>query len=214
MNSKTQIGIGVVVLAGVGYYLYNKSKKSEIDVITNSPLPLDKYTKGQATDKALLTVKDWIKIYDSLPEDVLNQKSKNFFNEEEALKKLKEKTNPSSTDLEQIKIYEQGKLFSNNSLLKDAIKRAKDIEYQKVYNVLKELYAQYSKTDVDKLMVILPKYLSGMLIGDDFKYSYDVSNKLSLDDKLFLSDTDFQKKFEDIINVKYPKPVGSAKQII
>jgi hypothetical protein len=215
MENKTKIGIGVLVLAGVGYYFYNKSKSPITNVTTtNLPLLSDKYTKEQATDKALLTVKDWIKTYDSLPEDVLNQKSKNFFNEQEALKKLKEKTNLSRTDLMEISIYEQRASFSNNLSLKDAIKRVKDIEYQKIYNVLKDLYAEYPKTDVDRLMVILPKYLSGMMLGDDYKYSYDVNDGLSIDDKLFLSDTNFQKKFEDIVNVKYPKKINASEMLI
>jgi hypothetical protein len=215
MENKTKIGIGLVVLAGVGYYFYNKSKSPITNVTTtNLPLLSDKYTKEQATDKALLTVKDWIKTYDSLPEDVLNQKSKNFFNEQQTLKKLKEKANPSRTDLMEISIYEQRASFSNNLSLKDAIKRVKDIEYQKIYNVLKDLYAEYPKTDVDKLMVILPKYLSGMMLGDDYKYSYDVYDGLSIDDKLFLSDTNFQKKFEDIVNVKYPKKINASAMLI
>lgn len=36
MTSKTQIGIGVVLLAGVGYYFYNKNKGSISDISTTN----------------------------------------------------------------------------------------------------------------------------------------------------------------------------------
>jgi len=39
MENKTKIGIGVVLLAGVGYYFYNKSKSPLTNISTNSPKP-------------------------------------------------------------------------------------------------------------------------------------------------------------------------------
>lgn len=39
MENKTKIGIGVVLLAGLGYYFYNKSKSSMTNISTNLPKP-------------------------------------------------------------------------------------------------------------------------------------------------------------------------------
>ena len=203
------IGVGALYL---GYKAIKKRKdlNKGIEVVNSvseeiKPIPSDKYTKEQATAKALITVKDWIKTYDSLSEDVLNEKSKNYFRDEKKLNELKAKTNPSREELMEIQILNQKFFISNNATLKDAVKRLKDMEYQKIYNILKDLYAQYPKKDVDKLMVLLPKYLSGRMLGDDYKYTYDVYDKLTIDDKLFLSDIDFDKKFDDIYQLKYPR---------
>ena len=38
MNIKTQIGIGVVILSGVGYYFYNKNKGSMSDISSTNSL--------------------------------------------------------------------------------------------------------------------------------------------------------------------------------
>ena len=213
MKNNTKIGIGVLALAGVGYYFYNKSKSPISNVGSTTVVnqenksvpstPSDKYNKEEATAKALVTVKDWIKIYDGLTEDVLNQKSKNQITFEKQLADLKAIKNPSKEVLASISFI-QSQLLVNKQLLKDAVKRLKDIEYQKVYNILKDLYAQYPKADVNKLMVIMPKFLSGYMLGDDYKYSYDVFNTFSIDQKLYFSDIDLYGKWQKISQEKYP----------
>ena len=213
MENNTKIGIGVVLLAGVGYYFYNKSKSpisnvSSVATQENKPMQSvpptvsDNYNKEEATAKALVTVKDWIKTYDGLNEDVLNQKSRNQIQFEKQLADLKAIKNPSRENLASISFIESNLI--NNQLLKDAIKRLKDIEYEKVYNILKDLYAQYPKADVNKLMVIMPKFLSGYMLGDDYKYSYDVFNTFSIDQKLYFSDIDLYGKWQKIRQEKYP----------
>jgi hypothetical protein len=217
MENNTKIGIGVLVLAGVGYYFYNKNKSpmpnvSSTTVVTeeNKTVPStvsDNYNKEEATAKALVTVKDWIKTYDGLTEDVLNQKSKNQITFEKQLADLKAIKNPSRDVVASISFIESN-LLVNKQLLKDAVKRLKDIEYQKVYNILKDLYAQYPKADVNKLMVIMPKFLSGYMLGDDYKYSQDVFNTFSIDQKLYLSDIDLYGKWQKIYREKYPIKVN------
>jgi hypothetical protein len=217
MENNTKIGIGVVLLAGVGYYFYNKSKSPMSNVSSttlnnevnktqpndNLSVPMDTYRPQEATAKALVTVKDWIKIYDGLSDDVLNEKSRNQIRFEKQLAELKAIKNPSRTDIASISFIEQN-LLVNKQLLKDAVRRLKDIEYQKVYNILKDLYAQYPKADVNKLMVIMPKFLSGYMLGDDYKYSSDVFATLSIDQKLYLSDIDLYGKWLKIYKEKYP----------
>ena len=211
MENKTKIGIGVVLLAGVGYYFYNKSKSpisnvSSVATQENKPVPStvsDKYNKEEATAKALVTVKEWIKIYDGLSADVLNQKSSNQITFEKQLAELKAIKNPTRENLASISFIESN-LLVNKQLLKDAVKRLKDIEYQKVYNILKDLYAQYPKADVNKLMVVMPKFLSGYMLGDDYKYSYDVFATFSIDQKLYFSDIDLYGKWQKISQEKYP----------
>jgi hypothetical protein len=220
MENKTKIGIGVLALAGVGYYFYNKNKslKSNVgstNVVTqeNKPIqpiqsaPSNNYNTQEATAKALVTVKDWIKIYDGLSEDVLNQKSRNQIIFEKQLADLKAIKNPSKEDVATISFIEANLI--NKQLLKDAILRLKSIEYQKVYNILKDLYAQYPKADVNKLMVIMPKFLSGYMLGDDYKYSQDVFNTFSIDQKLYLSDIDLYGKWQKINREKYPVNVNA-----
>ena len=174
--------------------------------VENKPAPSNTYSKQEANAKALLTTKDWIKTYDGLSEDVLNQKSKNYFDGTTRLNELKAKTNRSKEEeMELNHLLVMNIDVSNNNLLKDNIARLKSYDYEKVYNVLKDLYAQYPKTDVDKLMGILPNFLSGRMVGDDFKYSYDLWSKLTMDDKLYLNDIYFDKKFNDALQQKYPK---------
>ena len=217
MENNTKIGIGVVLLAGVGYYFYNKSKSpisnvGSTTVVNQENKPIqsvpptvsNNYNKEEATAKALVTVKEWIKIYDGLSADVLNQKSSNQITFEKQLADLKAIKNPSKEVLASISFI-QSQLLVNKQLLKDAVKRLKDIEYQKVYNILKDLYAQYPKADVNKLMVIMPKFLSGYMLGDDYKYSYDVFNTFSIDQKLYFSDIDLYGKLQKISQEKYPR---------
>jgi hypothetical protein len=216
MENNTKIGIGVVLLAGVGYYFYNKSKSpisnvSSTTVVNQENKPIqsvpptvsNNYNKEEATAKALVTVKDWIKTYDGLSEDVLNQKSSNQIRFEKQLADLKAIKNPSRENLASISFIES-QLLVNKQLLKDAVKRLKEIEYQKVYNILKDLYAQYPKADVNKLMVIMPKFLSGYMLGDDYKYSYDVFATFSIEQKLYFSDIDLYGKWRKISQEKYP----------
>ena len=212
MKTKNVILLGVVGVAGVGYYLYTKSKSpmpnvsnttlnNEVNTIAPS-VSFDKYNQQEATAKALVTVKDWIKIYDGLSADVLNEKSRNQILFEKQLADLKAIKNPSQTDIATISFIESNLI--NKQLLKDAVRRLKDIEYQKVYNILKDLYAQYPKADVNKLMVIMPKFLSGYMLGDDYKYSNDVVNTFSIDQKLYFSDIDLYGKWQKIYKEKYP----------
>ena len=84
---------------------------SSTTVVTeeNKPIqsvPSDKYNKQEATAKALVTVKDWIKIYDGLSADVLNEKSKNQITFEKQLADLKAIKNPSRTDIASISFIE------------------------------------------------------------------------------------------------------------
>jgi len=213
MKTTNVILLGVVGVAGVGYYLYNKNKSPISNVSsttlnnevnkTQPSVPMNTYSQQEATAKALVTVKDWIKTYDGLSEDVLNQKSKNQITFEKQLADLKAIKNPSTDVVASISFIESN-LLVNKQLLKDAVKRLKDIEYQKVYNILKDLYAQYPKADVNKLMVIMPKFLSGYMLGDDYKYSNDVFATLSIDQKLYLSDIDLYGKLLKIYKEKYP----------
>ena len=204
---------GALGLGGlfVGYLiLKNKKNKTEQNSQTpkvdNKPVLTDNYSNSEATKKALITVKDWIKTYDNLPQDILNQKSNNQTFFENRLNELKAKTNPTTADSNEIQLLTQ-KLSNNKYLLKDRINILKNEDYQKVYNVLKDLYSEYPKADVDKLMVILPKVLGGLMLGDDFKYSSDLFDKLTIDEKLYLSDTDFFGKFQKTFGLKYPKRV-------
>ena len=223
MKTQNVILLGVVGVAGVGYYFFNKSKSpmpnvsnttlnNEVNTIapsntSNTSVPINTYSKQEANTKALVTVKEWIKTYDGLSEDVLNEKSRNQRRFEKQLAELKAITNPSRENILTISFIESNLI--NNQLLKDAIKRLKDIEYQKVYNILKDLYAQYPKADVNKLMVIMPKFLSGYMLGDDYKYSQDVFNTFSIDQKLYLSDIDLYDKWKKINQEKYPIQVST-----
>jgi hypothetical protein len=225
MENSIKIGVGLVVLAGVGYYFYDKNKSSMSNIINttqsvteNLPVPTGnnnivssgKYNIQEATSKALITVKDWIKIYDGLSSDVLSQKSKNYAYIQKQIDDLKAKKSPSIQAISELQ-YLNNKLSSTQNIsLKDAIKRVKDMEYSKVYNVLKELYTKYPKADVDKLMTISPKLLSAIMLGDDYQYSYDVTDGLSIDDKLYLSDINFYNDYEQIYEKQNPRNIGKT----
>ena len=189
----------------------NTTLNNEVNTMALPPsvtsVPINTYSTQEANTKALVTVKEWIKTYDGLSEDVLNEKSRNQIRFEKQLAELKAITNPSRENILTISFIESNLI--NNQLLKDAIKRLKDIEYQKVYNILKDLYAQYPKADVNKLMVIMPKFLSGYMLGDDYKYSQDVFNTFSIDQKLYLSDIDLYDKWKKINQEKYPIQVST-----
>jgi hypothetical protein len=212
MKSETQIGIGVVLLAGVGYYFYDKNQKKQNLIQNaistteknNNEVLSEKYNSQEVSAKALVSVKDWVKTYDVLSADVLNQKSKDYLFYEKIINDLKAKNNLSQSETFELTLVKDKLSKLKNSLLKDKIKEVKDIEYSKVYNILKELYAQYPKADVDKLMIILPNYLSATMIGQDYKYYFDVYDKLSIDDKLYLTDVDFYKNFEKNLEKQNP----------
>lgn len=212
MKDEIKIGIGVLAIAGVGYYFYDKNQKkqnliqnaiSTTEKINNEVLS-EKYNSQEISAKALTTVKDWIKTYDVLSADVLNQKSKNYLFYEKIINDLNAKNNFSQSELFEIALVKDNLSKLKNGLLKDKIKEVKEIDYSKVYNILKELYAQYPKADVDKLMIILPNYLSANMVGQDFKYYFDVYDKLSIDDKLYLTEIDFYKNFEKNLEKQNP----------
>lgn len=202
------VGLGVLFLVYKALKKRQTSKKTSENLnaltITNKPLTTDNYSKTEATAKALITVKDWIKTYDGLSNDVLNENSSNKIILENRLNELKAKTNPTTMDFTEIQLLTQ-KLSLEKDSLKDKILKLKNIEYEKVYSILKDLYSEYPKADVDKLMIGLPKVLSGMMVGDGYKYSSDIFDKLSIEDKLYLSDIDFFEKFRDAYNQKYRK---------
>jgi len=205
------VGLGILFLA---YRTFKKRQKSNLDLsktenvqsVLNKQAPSDNYTKQEANAKALTTVKDWIKTYDGLSNDVLNQKSKTYFDSTIRLNELKSKTNRSKEEeIELAQLSMANVISQNNMLLKEKIAQLKNTEYEKVYNVLKDIYSKYSKSDVDKLMIGLPKVLSAWMVGDDYKYTSDVADKLTIDDKLFLSDINFYKTFQDTYELKYPR---------
>ena len=202
------VGLGVLFLV---YKAFKKRQEPNLELpksenvppVVNVPAPSNSYNKQEATTKALVTVKDWIKTYDGLSDDILNQKTQSQIQNENRFAELKAKSNISDSDNRELQILTQ-LLFISKIPLKDRILQLKNIEYEKVYSVLKDLYSQYSKPEVNKLMVILPNFLSGLMVGDDYKYSYDVFDKLSIEDKLFLNDIEFYKKFNEALRKKYP----------
>lgn len=208
------VGLGALYL---GYMVLKPKKPSNkvnlTPVVNFTPIvnlpSVNTYSKQEATTKALVTVKDWIKTYDNLSADVLNQKTRSYLFNEKRLNDLKAKTNPDNLEKAEI-TFLTTRLGYENYQLKDRIITLKNTEYQNVYNVLKELYSQYPKSDVDKLMVLSPKYLSMLMAGDDFKYSNDLFQNMSIDDKLYLSDLDFYGKFEKIYEKFNPRQRGNA----
>ena len=210
------VGLGVLFL---GYKAFKKRQKPNLELqkteskppILDKPAPSDNYNKEEATTKALITVKNWIKTYDGLSNEVLNEYSLSQSQQEKRLAELKAISNPSDSDSKEIQLLSQILLNSSTKkYLKDRISQLKNYDYEKVYSVLKDLYSQYSKTEVNKLMIILPTYLSAIMLGDDYKYSSDVFNKLSIDDKLYLNDLEFYKKFNDTFIKKYPRKNPNA----
>lgn len=213
------VGLGVLFL---GYKAFKKRQQPNLELpksenitpIVNVEVLSTNYSKQEATAKALITVIAWIKTYDELSNEVLNQKGKNYFDSTIRFNELKAKTNRSKEEeIEMNQLTMVNVVSQNNKSLKEIIAQLKSTEYQKVYNVLKDIYAQYPKADVDKLMTILPTYLSGKMIGEDYKYSYDLEDKLSMEDKLFLSDIGFNKLFTDTFDLKYPIKVPNVINI-
>ena len=203
------VGLGALYLGYMVLKPKKPSNKVNLTPVVNLP-PVNTYSKQEATTKALVTVKDWIKTYDNLSADILNQKSGNYLFNEKRLNDLKAKTNPDNLEKAEISLLTSNLANQTNYQFKDRIRTLKNTEYQNVYNVLKELYSQYPKSDVDKLMVLSPKYLSILMAGDDFKYSNDLMQNMSIDDKLYLSDLDFYGKFQKIYEKFNPKQRGNA----
>jgi hypothetical protein len=87
-------------------------------------------------------------------------------------------------------------MFSNTpKTLGDYVKFVKTQEFSNVYDGLKNGFAKLPKSDVDRLVVLLPKYL--FVGNDDFKYfqNYLEQNPFTIEEKLFLKDIDIDSVF-------------------
>lgn len=94
------------------------------------------------------------------------------------------------------------KFFNSNdpATLGDYVKRVKQIEFTKIYDALKEVFTKLPKSDVDRLVVLLPKYF--MAVSDDFAYfqtEYE-KNPFTIEEQLYLKDINI----EGLLNPKKP----------
>jgi|694.fasta_scaffold00162_88 hypothetical protein len=87
-------------------------------------------------------------------------------------------------------------MFSNAPKnLGDYVKRVKQIDFSNVYDALKVQFAELPKTDVDRLVILLPKYL--LVVNDDFKYfeNYLQQNPFTIEEQLYLKDVSIDSLF-------------------
>lgn len=84
--------------------------------------------------------------------------------------------------------------------LGDWVKIAKQTEFAKAYDDLKVAFTKIPKSDVNKLVALLPKYL--FVSNDDFKYFQDYleKNPFTIEEQLYLKDINL----ENIFNPKKP----------
>ena len=77
--------------------------------------------------------------------------------------------------------------------LGDFIKRAKQTQFANIYDRLKVVFTEIPKEDVNRLVILLPKYL--FVSNDDFKYfqTYYENNPFTIEEQLYLKDINIDK---------------------
>jgi hypothetical protein len=85
--------------------------------------------------------------------------------------------------------------FNQNdpATLGDYIKLVKAQKFSEVYDILKVVFTELPKSDVDRLVVMLPKYL--MAVSDDFAYfqtEYE-KNPFTIEEQLYLKDINIEE---------------------
>jgi hypothetical protein len=87
--------------------------------------------------------------------------------------------------------YQGGKNSINT--LGDYVKYVKSQEFSKIYDILKEVFTTIPKSDVNRLVVLLPKYL--MASNDDYAYfqtEYE-KNPFTIEEQLYLKDINLEQ---------------------
>ena len=84
--------------------------------------------------------------------------------------------------------------------LGDYVKYAKTQEFSKVYDMCKDAFTKIPKSDVNRLVVLLPKYL--MAQNDNFAYfqSQYLQNPFTIEEQLYLKDINI----EELLSAKKP----------
>jgi hypothetical protein len=79
--------------------------------------------------------------------------------------------------------------------LGDFIKRAKQTQFADIYDTLKVIFTEIPKEDVNRLVILLPKYL--FVSNDDFKYfqTYYENNPFTIEEQLYLKDVNVDELF-------------------
>ena len=95
--------------------------------------------------------------------------------------------------------------FNQDSNLGDWVKRVKAVKFAEIYDILKVAFTKIPKSDVDRLVVLLPKYL--MAQNDDFTYfqtEYE-KNPFTIEEQLYLKDINI----EELLNPKKPIEINN-----
>ena len=82
---------------------------------------------------------------------------------------------------------------NDSATLGDYVKYVKTQEFSRIYDILKEVFTTIPKSDVNKLVVLLPKYL--MAGNDNFAYfqtEYE-KNPFTIEEQLYLKDINIEQ---------------------
>jgi len=105
----------------------------------------------------------------------------------------------------------QSMMFANQpKTLGDYVKFVKTQQFSNVYDVLKEEFTKIPKSDVNRLVVLLPKYL--MIGNDDFTYfqtEYE-KNPFTIEEQLYLKDVGI----DQLLSSKKPKNIINLEGIL
>lgn len=104
-------------------------------------------------------------------------------------------------------------MFANQpKTLADYVKFVKTQQFSNVYDVLKEAFTKIPKSDVNRLVVLLPKYL--MMGIDDFTYfqtEYE-KNPFTIEEQLYLKDVGIDQLLSPKKTISIPNLAGIVGQ--
>jgi hypothetical protein len=107
----------------------------------------------------------------------------------------------------------QSMMFANQpKTLGDYVKFVKTQQFSNVYDVLKEAFTKIPKSDVNRLVVLLPKYL--MMGNDDFTYfqtQYE-KNPFTIEEQLYLKDVGIDQLLSPKKTINIPNLAGIVGQ--
>ena len=107
----------------------------------------------------------------------------------------------------------QSMMFANQpKTLGDYVKFVKTQQFSNVYDVLKEAFTKIPKSDVNRLVVLLPKYL--MMGNDDFTYfqtEYE-KNPFTIEEQLYLKDINIDQLLSPKKTINIPNLAGIVGQ--
>ena len=107
----------------------------------------------------------------------------------------------------------QSMMFANQpKTLGDYVKFVKTQQFSNVYDVLKEAFTKIPKSDVNRLVVLLPKYL--MMGNDDFTYfqtEYE-KNPFTIEEQLYLKDVGIDQLLSPKKTIDIPNLAGIVGQ--